>query len=189
MTDHAFPAVFFDRDGVLSAPVRTASGSERPAWSVEELRLLPGATAAVALVRTAGFVPVVVTNQPDVARGDLPRSVADQITAALQRLLPEIAEVYVCPHDGSDHCPCRKPKAGMLLAAADELGIDLASSWLVGDRWVDIAAAQAAGCRSVLIRNAQSWLPTSAGAPPAGLTPTLESDDVLDAVRKVVASV
>jgi D-glycero-D-manno-heptose 1,7-bisphosphate phosphatase len=92
----------------------------------------------------------VVTNQPDVARGATSREAVEQLNALLARQVG-LDTVRVCFHDDADHCPCRKPKPGLLTAAADDYGIDLAQSWMVGDRWRDIDAGHAAGCRTVLI--------------------------------------
>ena len=180
--------LFFDRDGVLNVPVDLPGGKTRAPWSEVEFTLFAEAGEAVRCAHEAGFIPVVITNQPDIARGTLSLAAADHLNGLLRALLPEVAGIYVCPHSGDEGCVCRKPKPGMLIDAAEDLRINLASSWLIGDRWVDIAAAAAAGCRSVLIRNGQSWQPTGAGAPLAGLTPTLESEDVLDAVRQVMRS-
>jgi D-glycero-D-manno-heptose 1,7-bisphosphate phosphatase len=88
-----------------------------------------------------------------------------------RRLSDELGldKVYCCPHDNTDRCGCRKPQPGMLLDAARDLDLDLPSSWLVGDRWVDLAAASAAGVRGVLLERPYSWDPTSAGEPPSDL--------------------
>jgi D-glycero-D-manno-heptose 1,7-bisphosphate phosphatase len=92
----------------------------------------------------------VVTNQPEVARGTLARSDVDEIHARLVELLP-LDEVVTCPHDDADGCACRKPKPGMLLDAASRLGIDLAASYAIGDRWRDVEAARRAGCAGVFL--------------------------------------
>lgn len=137
-------AIFFDRDGVLNrAFVR--DGKPYPPDSLDALEILPGVPAALAASRAAGFLNVVVTNQPDVATGKQRREVVEAIHARLEAELP-IDAIKVCYHVDADGCACRKPKPGMLLEAARELGIDLAASAVVGDRWRDIAAGQAAGC-------------------------------------------
>ena len=163
-------AVFLDRDGVLDEPVATATG-ERAPWSVEELVIVPAAAAAAGRLRAAGYALVVVTNQPDVGRGRLARDVADAINRQVQRVIG-VDAIYTCFHGGHDPCPCRKPAPGLLLDAAADLGLDLTASWLVGDRWVDIAAGRAAGVATVLVERPGSWAPTSAGAPPPGMAPT-----------------
>jgi D-glycero-D-manno-heptose 1,7-bisphosphate phosphatase len=142
-------AVFLDRDGVLNASLVRGGKPYAPA-SLAEFELLPGVPEALAQLRKAGFLNVVVTNQPDVSNGKAKREDVDAIHAHLLKNLP-IDAVKVCFHDDRDGCDCRKPKPGMLLEAARELGIELAASYLVGDRWRDVAAAQAAGCRAFFI--------------------------------------
>ena len=141
--------VFLDRDGVLNRAF-PEGGTTRPPTSVAELEFLPGVTESLAKLRAAGFVLVVVTNQPDVARGKQSRAAVDAINAKVRSELP-LLDVFACFHDSGDKCHCRKPKPGLLLdaAAKHDLGID--SAFLIGDRWSDIVAAHAAGCRAVLI--------------------------------------
>jgi len=142
-------AVFLDRDGVLNkAFVR--GGKPYPPQTVAEVEILPGVPDALERLRKAGFLNVVVTNQPDVATGKQRREVVEQINALLQKKMP-IDAIRVCFHDDAANCACRKPKPGMLLEAAQELGIDLKASFLVGDRWRDIEAGQAAGCKGYFI--------------------------------------
>lgn len=142
-------AVFLDRDGVLNASL-VRGGKPYAPRSLAEFELLPGVAEALAQSRRAGFLNVVVTNQPDVSNGKAKREDIEAMHARLLKELP-IDAVKVCYHDDRDGCACRKPKPGMLLEAARELGIDLAQSFLVGDRWRDIAAAQAAGCKALFI--------------------------------------
>jgi D-glycero-D-manno-heptose 1,7-bisphosphate phosphatase len=143
------PAVFLDRDGVVNrAPVR--AGRPTSPAGVGELEVLPGVPEACARLRAAGFALIVVTNQPEVARGRLSREVVEAIHDCLRRRLP-LDDIRVCYHDDADGCACRKPKPGMLLAAARDWGIDLARSVMVGDRWRDIEAGRRAGCRTVFI--------------------------------------
>jgi D-glycero-D-manno-heptose 1,7-bisphosphate phosphatase len=106
--------------------------------------------AALALLREHGFALVVVTNQPDVARGTQTRAVVEAINARLRAELA-VDDMVVCYHDTPDGCACRKPKAGMLLDAAARHRLDLRRSFMVGDRWSDIVAGHAAGCTTVLI--------------------------------------
>jgi D-glycero-D-manno-heptose 1,7-bisphosphate phosphatase len=143
------PAVFLDRDGVLNeAFVRR--GVPTPPRSLEDFHVLPGVARACADLRQAGFVLVVVTNQPDIARGRQTRAEVDRIHERLRRLVP-LDEICVCPHDDIDACTCRKPQPGMLLEAADRLDLDLARSASVGDRWRDIEAARRAGVKAIHI--------------------------------------
>ena len=142
-------AVFLDRDGVLNrAFVR--SGKPYPPDTLEQLEILPGVAQALARLRAAGFLNVVVTNQPDVASGKQRIEVVEAMHARLRNQLP-LDAVKTCWHVDGDRCACRKPKPGMLLEAARELDIDLARSCMVGDRWRDVGAAQAAGCAAYFI--------------------------------------
>jgi D-glycero-D-manno-heptose 1,7-bisphosphate phosphatase len=143
------PAVFLDRDGVLNeAFVR--DGVPTPPRSVEEFRVLPGVARACADLKRAGFVLVVVTNQPDVARGKLAAAAVGRMHERLRRCVP-LDEICVCMHDDSDGCACRKPQPGMLLDAAGRLNLDLARSAGVGDRWRDVEAARRAGVRAIYV--------------------------------------
>jgi D-glycero-D-manno-heptose 1,7-bisphosphate phosphatase len=143
------PAVFLDRDGVLN---RVVLRDGRPASprSLEELALEPHAAPASSALRAAGFLVFVVTNQPDLARGLLTPAVHEAI---VERVRDAVApdELVVCPHDDHDACACRKPRPGMLVRLAERWGVDLASSYMVGDSWKDMEAGRAAGCRVILI--------------------------------------
>lgn len=125
-------------------------GVPRPPADLDELEVLPGVEEACDRLRTAGFELVVVTNQPDIARGTQTTAAVGRINDALLRTLP-LDEVVVCPHDDADGCACRKPKPGMLVDAAERRGIDLAASFMVGDRWRDVEAGRRAGCRVVFV--------------------------------------
>ena len=144
-------AVFLDRDGVLNRAV-LKDGLPTPPRSVQDLEVLPGVPEALAALKSAGFRLVVVTNQPDVARGTQRREEVEAINGALLRDLP-LDVVKVCYHDDADRCACRKPAPGMILEAAAELGVDLSRSYMVGDRWKDIEAGQRAGTTTILIEN------------------------------------
>lgn len=143
------PAVFLDRDGVLN---RTAvrGGTPYPPAKVEEVEILPGVEEALRKLRARGLPLIVVTNQPDVARGTQTRAAVEAINDLLARRLG-VTAVYTCYHDNADECACRKPRPGMLTRAAQEHGIDLRRSFMIGDRWGDVAAGAAAGCTTFLI--------------------------------------
>jgi D-glycero-D-manno-heptose 1,7-bisphosphate phosphatase len=143
------PAVFLDRDGVINRSV-VREGVPHPPDNLGEVEILPGVREAMDLLAAAGFLRIVVTNQPDVARGTQTVEGVEAINRFLADNLP-ISAFYVCYHDGGDGCDCRKPRPGMLLRAAREHGIDLAASFMVGDRWSDVEAGRAAGCRAFLI--------------------------------------
>ena len=142
-------AVFLDRDGVLNRAV-VRDGKPYPPRSLEELEILPGVVEAMRGLKEAGFVLVVVSNQPDVARGTTPKATVEAINSYLAERLP-IDRFIMCYHDSSDGCDCRKPNPGMLFAGAREFDIDLASSYMVGDRWRDVEAGIGAGCKTIFI--------------------------------------
>lgn len=149
MTGRGRPAVFLDRDGVLNGATRVA-GLPHPPDQKQPLAVLPDVADACAALRAAGLLLVLVSNQPDVARGTVRREDIDARNRELQTAL-RLDAVLVCPHDDGDNCDCRKPRPGMILEAARQLDIDLARSVMVGDRWVDVEAGRAAGCRTVFI--------------------------------------
>ncbi|HET6575369.1 MAG TPA: HAD family hydrolase [Fimbriiglobus sp.] len=149
-------AVFLDRDGTL---IEEANYLSR----VEQVRLIPGAAEAVRRVNAVGARVVVVTNQAGVARGYYPEDRVAAVHAHLSAVLGEqgarVDAYYYCPHHATEgigafriECDCRKPKPGMLRAAARDLGLDLSRSWMIGDKVCDLEAGAAAGCRTVLVR-------------------------------------
>ena len=142
-------AVFLDRDGVLNE-CRVIDGKPYPPESVETFRVIPKAYDACRQLKEAGFALIVVTNQPDIGRGTQTIEALEAMHDVLRDALP-IDTIKACTHGKDGECECRKPKPGMLLQAAEELGIDLASSFMVGDRWRDIDCGHAAGCRTVFI--------------------------------------
>jgi D-glycero-D-manno-heptose 1,7-bisphosphate phosphatase len=142
-------AVFLDRDGVIAVP-QFRNGRSFAARTVEEFRLYPEASTSLHKLKWAGFVLAVVTNQPDVGHGLIRRSDVDAMHAIIARELP-VDLIKVCFHQQNDLCECRKPKPGMLLEAAAELGLDLAQSFMVGDRASDVEAGRTAGCTTVFI--------------------------------------
>jgi D-glycero-D-manno-heptose 1,7-bisphosphate phosphatase len=154
MNESLRPAVFLDRDGVLNQVI-VRDGVTHPPSSIAEFVLLPGVTEAVHRLHGAGFPLVVVTNQPDVARGKQRREAIEAIHARLRQELP-LLDVLTCYHDSGDNCDCRKPKPGMLLDAAWRWRLDLKRSFLVGDRWSDVLAGQAVGCRTILVETPYS---------------------------------
>jgi len=143
-------AVFLDRDGVINRAV-IKQGRPYPPPSVKDLEFLPRVKEAVGKLKRADFRLIVVTNQPDVATGLQQREVVEAMHAKICRELP-IDDIKVCYHTDEDECSCRKPNPGMLIEAAEEWSLDLQRSFIVGDRWRDIEAGQAAGCKTILIR-------------------------------------
>jgi D-glycero-D-manno-heptose 1,7-bisphosphate phosphatase len=151
-------AVFLDRDGVLNEAI-LRGGRPHPPATIAELRLFSDAAVALERLHKAGFVLLVISNQPDVARGTQTREAVLEINATLGAQLP-ILDFFVCWHDDADRCACRKPKPGLLLEAAALYRIDLTRSFLIGDRWRDVDAGVAAGCRVVLIDRHYSERPS-----------------------------
>jgi D-glycero-D-manno-heptose 1,7-bisphosphate phosphatase len=146
-------AVFLDRDGVLNRPI-IRDGFPFPPARIEDFELYPGVTEACAQLKAAGFLLIVVTNQPDVGRGTQSRERIEAMHERLRAAVSALDAIEVCYHAGARHgepCDCRKPKPGMLLRAAASYDIDLRRSFLIGDRWRDVNCAHAAGCRAVFI--------------------------------------
>lgn len=152
-------AVFLDRDGTINKYVGFL---RKP----EELELLPGAAEAIHAINDAGYLCIVVTNQPVIARGEVTYEQLETIHNKLETLLGEhgayVDRIYYCPHhphrgyageipELKIECNCRKPKPGMLLQAKEDFNIDMAKSFMVGDSENDVLAGKAAGCRTVLI--------------------------------------
>jgi len=142
-------AIFLDRDGVLNQSM-LIEGVPKPPNSVEDVEILPGVVEAIQILKKHHFVPVVITNQPDVARGDTTQSQVQAINAYIGSAT-NIKHFYTCFHDDADMCDCRKPLPGLLYRAAYDLNLSLKDSFMVGDRWRDIGAGNAAGCRSFFI--------------------------------------
>jgi D-glycero-D-manno-heptose 1,7-bisphosphate phosphatase len=148
-------AVFLDRDGTIIREVNYLT-------SADQIELLPGAADALHLLREAGLLCVVVTNQSAVARGMLTMAQLDRIHAELRRRLrqqqADVDAIYVCPHlpegtvpEYAIECDCRKPAPGLLLRAAQDLDIDLHASILIGDSLRDVEAGKRAGCKTILL--------------------------------------
>jgi D-glycero-D-manno-heptose 1,7-bisphosphate phosphatase len=145
------PAVFLDRDGTLNVQV-VRDGKPYAPDRFEDFRLYDGVVEACRRLKSAGFVLVVVTNQPEVGRGTLSQEIVEAMHARLLALIPEIDRVEVCYDSGlGELCRRRKPEPGMVLDSAEALGIDLSKSWLVGDRWRDVDCGKRAGVKTVFI--------------------------------------
>jgi D-glycero-D-manno-heptose 1,7-bisphosphate phosphatase len=142
-------AVFLDRDGILNRP-EIRDGRPCAPRRLRDFRLLPGVTRGVRALHDVGLLTVVVTNQPDIANGHVEPAVVEAMHERLRRYLP-LDAIEMCPHRQEDDCGCRKPRPGLLVGAAARLGIDLSHSFLVGDRWKDIAAGRAVGCHTVFV--------------------------------------
>jgi D-glycero-D-manno-heptose 1,7-bisphosphate phosphatase len=142
-------AVFLDRDGVLNRAI-VRDGKPYPPASLAEMQIVEGAADSLARLKDRGFLLLVVTNQPDVARGTQTLGAIQAMHEVMRQALP-LDDFLICPHDDRDGCQCRKPAPGLMLEARQRYGIDLSRSFLVGDRWRDVDAGQAAGCRTVFL--------------------------------------
>jgi D-glycero-D-manno-heptose 1,7-bisphosphate phosphatase len=183
-----YPAIFLDRDGTLIEDVGYAS---RP----EDIRILGGTATGLARLAEAGYKLIVITNQSGIARGLLSESDLTRFHAALDDQLNllgvRVDAYYACPHypdpaevvrkDLAVDCECRKPKPGMILRAAEDLRLDLESSWMVGDSWRDIQAGQAAGLRTVKLPSA-----SRDGARPPEAPPTAEAANLDEAADMIL---
>ena len=164
---HSQKAVFLDRDGTINK----YAGFLR---NTDEFELLPGVAGAIKRINESGFLCIVVTNQPVIARGEVTVPELEEIHSKMETLLGQegayIDALYYCPHHPDSgfegevkelkfDCDCRKPKPGMLKAAAEDFNIDLKKSWIIGDGKNDVKAGQAAGCRTVLIGTADGCEP------------------------------
>lgn len=154
------PAVFLDRDGVIIRDVHLLT-------RCEQVEIYDFASQAVRQLKDAGFVVVVVSNQSVVARGLASEKDVELVNARIQQLLggEGIDRFYFCPHHPNATlpqyravCSCRKPNPGMLLRAAQELDLDLKSSYMVGDRLSDVLAGQRAGCKTILVNNSKQFV-------------------------------
>ena len=143
------PAVFLDRDGVLSRSL-VRDGKPYAPRALKEFRLLPRAAVSVKRLQSAGFLVVVATNQPDIGNELVSRALVDAMNDRLKRRT-SVDDIEMCPHRQDEGCSCRKPKPGMLIKAARLHDIDLKRSFIVGDRASDIAAGEAAGCLTLFI--------------------------------------
>jgi len=145
------PAVFLDRDGTLNVQA-VRDGRPYPPATLDEFRLFDDVPAACRALKAAGFALVVATNQPDVGRGTQPQAVVESMHARLRQLVPEIERIEACYDPGlGEPSRRRKPEPGMLLDAAAALDLDLARSWMIGDRWRDIDCGKRAGVRTIFI--------------------------------------
>ena len=189
----ARPTVFLDRDGVLIRDVHLLT-------QVDQVELKPEATEALALLKFAGFALVVVSNQPVVARGLATEKQVEAVHDHIQGLLcqvggPKIERFFFCPHHPNAdiqayrvNCHCRKPEPGMLLSAAQELGLDLNRSYLVGDRPSDILAGQRAGCHTIMVETGMHALPPieTAEHPQKPVEPDYRCTDILAAAKIIL---
>lgn len=183
------PAIFLDRDGVVIEDSHYLGDTGR-------VRFVPGAPETIAELNRAGWAVVIVTNQSGVARGlftlDAIGEVHDHLAELLSGYGARVDAFHFCPHHPEAElpefravCECRKPKPGMLRRAARELGLDLAESWMIGDRVSDLEAGAAAGCRTVLVRTGYGACVNPAGLDRDALKLELVAANLADAVAKL----
>jgi D-glycero-D-manno-heptose 1,7-bisphosphate phosphatase len=142
-------AVFLDRDGVINKVI-LRNGKPFSPRKIEDFELCDGIKEFLLVSKNEGFLNIAITNQPDIAR----KLVEWDTLNAMHKIIIEnldVNDIFVCPHDSSDNCLCRKPKAGMLFNAAEKWNIDLPSSFLIGDQWKDMEAGKNAGCITILL--------------------------------------
>jgi len=142
-------AVFLDRDGVINRTL-IRGGKPFAPTRLDEFAILPDVPDATKALHEAGYLLIVATNQPDIAAGKTTAETVAAMHDLIKKTLP-VDDIRVCFHVDADNCNCRKPKPGLLLAAAADHRIDLGASWMVGDRWRDVDAGRAAGCRTVFV--------------------------------------
>ena len=144
-------AVFIERDAILNE-VRTGPKHQITPLTMEEFKVIKAAEAQLKKLKTAGFVLIVTTNQPGLSRGYQSRRDLDRMHEILRRTFP-LDDIMVCPHDESDHCPCRKPRPGLLIEAAFKWHLTLDHSFVISNKWQDAEAARTAGCTSLLLKS------------------------------------
>jgi D-glycero-D-manno-heptose 1,7-bisphosphate phosphatase len=145
----SLPAVFLDRDGVLNRAV-VCNGKPFPPSKLEDVEIISGTLAALYKLKASGFIFIGITNQPDVARCAHSRTMVETINAFVQTQL-SLHEIFTCFHSATDACNCRKPKSDLIIQAAEKYEVNLSRSWMVGDRWKDIAAGYSAGLKTIFI--------------------------------------
>ncbi|PYJ82458.1 MAG: hypothetical protein DME22_18705 [Verrucomicrobia bacterium] len=143
--------IFFERDGILNL-AKVERGLQVAPLSFDEFQVNPAATEPLQKLKAAGYVLLATTNQPGLSRGYLPRRELDRMHALLKQRLP-LDDILVCPHDETDHCPCRRPQAGLLMEAAFKWHLDLERSCVISDKWQDAQAAHVAGCTSLMMKS------------------------------------
>ena len=142
-------SVFLDRDGVINK-VYIKDGLPQSPNSLNELKILPGVRESIIKLKKLNFTCLMVTNQPNVSRKKIDKNSVIQMNNFLKN---EIAldDIFVCYHDDSDNCNCRKPKPGLLLQAGKKWDVDFKKSFMIGDRWRDIQAGEKVGCKTIFL--------------------------------------
>jgi D-glycero-D-manno-heptose 1,7-bisphosphate phosphatase len=179
-------AVFLDRDGVINQ--KPKEGEYITSW--DDFHILPGVADGIALLNRAGYMVVVVTNQRCVAQGLLSvaelEKIHEQMSQALSRAGAKLDGIYYCPHDCGLSCNCRKPAPGMLLEAAQIHGIDLGSSWMVGDSAIDMQAGKSAGCKTARVSTELEKHNTGGDSPNILSRVEIMASSLLDSVHQIL---
>ncbi|MBI2035452.1 MAG: HAD family hydrolase [Candidatus Liptonbacteria bacterium] len=193
-------AVFFDRDGVI---LELPKGNEAYGfiYKKEDVVIVDGVREALHALKGRGYLNVIITNQPVIARGIVSYEDVVELHEFINRKLGGLIDrFYFCPHHPETHpdvperalkyrtvCGCRKPAPGMIIKAAKDLNINLKKSWMLGDMVTDIAAGEAAGCKTIMIESlANSRVPKSGNAFKNDVKPTSKAQNALDAVRYIL---
>jgi D-glycero-D-manno-heptose 1,7-bisphosphate phosphatase len=147
-------AIFMERDGILNLD-QVQNGKSVSPLLLEHLTFNQEAIEPLGQLKAMGYLLIATTNQPGISRGTLSRRESDAINAAL-RVFFALDDIFVCPHDPADDCPCRKPKPGLLKEAAFKWHVNMEQSFVISNKWQDAEAAHNAGCTSLLI--ASPWI-------------------------------
>lgn len=169
-------AVILDRDGVINETL-LQNGKPIPPSNLDQVQIIAGVPEAIRLLKSHGYVVLCLTNQPDVSRGTTTRRTVDEINRHLQNAL-QIQEIFVCFHDDLDNCDCRKPRPGGIEYFISKYSLSRSSTYMIGDRWKDIEAGQAAGVQTVYISRDY--------AEKAPLDYTFSAPDLLTAASQIV---
>src|SRR5271170_7268030 len=179
-------AAFLDRDGVINQ--RPLEGKYVTRWG--DFHFLPGVAAGIALLNHAGFSVIVVTNQRCIAKGLLTEAnlqkMHERMTDVLARAGAKIDATFYCPHEIEPPCECRKPAPGMLLSAARLRGIDLRTSWMIGDSDNDVEAGINAGCKTARVVATDVSSSERARISEATIKAEISATSLLDAIRQIL---
>ena len=175
-TEERKMAAFLDRDGTLIEEVNFLS-------NVEDLRIFPFTFEAVKLLKDAGFLVIVVTNQSGIGRGIYDEAAMNAIHHEIQSQLDGMIDAfYFCPHLPCDGCPCRKPNLGMLETAVSDFSVELSRSWMIGDKRIDVETGQNAGTRTALVMTGYG----RSHANQLASKPDVLAETLLDAVQEAL---
>lgn len=174
-----YPAVFLDRDGTINEEVGYLN-------HISRLKILPGVPKAIKILKEAGFMVFVVTNQSGPARGYFPKDLVEKVHREIQKRLKrkgaQIDEFFVCLHHPEEYCPCRKPKTGLLEKAFTKYPLDPKNSYVIGDKLIDIELAKNAGLKGILVLTGYGRGEAEYLLPQKPYKPDFIAKDLLEAV-------